>query len=129
MKLNVDKTCFCSSTVQYLGFTLDPGGVTLSKDKLAAIKEAKPPRNLREVRAWVGLVNYFRFLVPSFTTHAGVLTALTKKDSKWDGGELPPRALTAFLQMKKMLMEPPVVAYPRTDRPFILHTDAAQGDA
>ena len=129
MKLNVDKTCFCSPTVQYLGFTLDHTGVSLSKDKLAAIKEAKPPRSLREIRTWVGLVNYFRFLVPSFNTYSGVLTALTKKESKWDGGDLPPRALDAFLKMKAMLMEPPVVAYPQTDRPFILHTDAAQGDA
>ena len=128
MKLNVDKTCFCSQSVQYLGFTLDQHGVSPSQDKLAAIKDAPPPRNHRELRSWVGLVNYFRFLVPSFTTLAGVLTALTKKDSKWESGDLPPKAMEAFDKMKKMLCEPPVVAYPQIDRPFILHTDAALGD-
>ena len=128
MKLNVDKTHFCSQSVQYLGFSLDQYGVSPSHDKLAAIKEARPPRNQRAIRGWVGLCNYFRFLVPSFTAYTAVLTSLTKKDSKWENGDLPPRALSAFFKLKKMLCEPPVVAYPQKDRPFILHTDAALGD-
>jgi hypothetical protein len=39
LKLNVDKTIIGARTVQYLGYTLSGQGVTLSKDKLAAIKD------------------------------------------------------------------------------------------
>jgi hypothetical protein len=39
LKLNVDKTIIGAKTVQYLGYTLSGQGVTLLKDKLAAIKD------------------------------------------------------------------------------------------
>jgi hypothetical protein len=46
LKLNADKSIFGATTVQYLGYTINEAGVTLSTDKMAAIRETRPPSNL-----------------------------------------------------------------------------------
>jgi hypothetical protein len=50
LKLNMDKTIIGARTVQYLGYTLSGQGVTLSKDKLAAIKDFHMPTLPRAMR-------------------------------------------------------------------------------
>jgi hypothetical protein len=50
LKLNVDKTIIRARTVQYLGYTLSGQRVTLSKDKLAAIKDFLMPTLPRPCR-------------------------------------------------------------------------------
>ena len=54
---------------------------------------------------------------------------MTRKDSGYNGGPLPKEALNAFLELKKRLITDPVVAYPRSDRQYVLITDASTGTA
>jgi hypothetical protein len=63
LKLNTDKSIFGATTVQYLGYTINEEGVTLSVDKMEAIRETRPLGNLKQIREFVGLANYFRFLI------------------------------------------------------------------
>jgi hypothetical protein len=98
--------------------------VTLSTDKMAAIKETRPPSNLKQIREFVGLANYFRFLIKDFSK----MSALTKKDSGWKEGKLPEEACQAFLALKEKLMQQPIVAYPKREGRFMLRTDAFLGD-
>jgi hypothetical protein len=128
LKLNVDKTIFAATSVQYLGYTLTPEGVTLSKDKLKAIVDFPAPRNVKQIREFVGLANYFRFLIPNFSRLSGPMTALTCKDAGWKEGQLPQAAQTAFDKMKAALTADPVVMHPRRGKPFILTTDGSLGD-
>jgi hypothetical protein len=53
LKLNLDKTIIGARTVQYLGYTLSEQGVTLSKDKLAAIKDFPMPKSPKAVREFL----------------------------------------------------------------------------
>ena len=128
IKLNVDKSIFGSGEVQYLGYTLSERGVSPSQDKLKAIKDFKPPQTVKQVREFVGVCNYFRFLIKGFSRQAATLTALTKKENGWRGGALPEEAQKNFDLLQRQLCSAPVVAYPRRDEPFILHTDGAAGD-
>jgi hypothetical protein len=50
-----------------LGYTLSGQGVTLSKDKLAAIKDFPMLTSLKAMREFLGLANYFRSLIPRFS--------------------------------------------------------------
>ncbi len=59
LKLNLDKCFFGSDSVSYLGYRLTPKGILPGLDKLQAIKDAKPPTSLTEVRAFLGLCNFF----------------------------------------------------------------------
>ncbi len=56
------------------------------------------------------------------------LTALTKKDCSWKGGQLPPVALTTFLELQSYLCSEPIVDYPRNNYPYALIVDTSLGD-
>ena len=127
LKANLKKCHFGSPTVAYLGFQLTPEGVLPGKDKLAAVRNSEPPTSVHQVRQFLGLVNFFRTHVRNFSMIASPLTQLTRKDTPWRGGQLPPDALFAFNELKQILCSEPIVAYPRADRPFSLIVDAAAG--
>ena len=129
MKLRLEKCKFGSKEVMYLGFHLTENGIKPGVDKLKAVKEAKPPSSVHEVRQFLGLCNFFRSHVRNFAVIASPLTKLTRKESLWrKGGELPRDAYLAFRELQSSLVSEPVVAYPRRDRPYALFTDAAFGD-
>ena len=129
LKVRLEKCKFGSHDVMYLGFHLTKDGIKPGVDKLKAVKEAKPPANVHEVRQFLGLCNFFRSHVRNFATIASPLTKLTRKESLWrKGGELPKDAYLAFRELQAILVSEPVVDYPRRDRAYALFTDAAFGD-
>ena len=99
------------------------------EDKLKAVRNFEPPCNVKKIREFAGLCNYFRFLIKDFALLAGKLTMLTKKSSNWKGGELPEESKAAFMELKSRLCEAPVVAFPRRDLDFILAMDGSLGDS
>jgi hypothetical protein len=128
LKVNLKKCVFGSKDVMYLGFHLTEDGIKPGIDKLKAVKQTLPPKNVHEIRQFLGLCNFFRTHVRNFAQISSPLTALTKKDSPWKTGPLPDAALTAFRELQAILCSEPVVDYPRRDRPYSLITDAALGD-
>jgi hypothetical protein len=83
LKLNVDKTIIGAKMVQYLGYTLSGQGVTLSKDKLAAIKDFPMPTSPKAVWEFLGLANYFRSLIPRFSQTADPLNKSVDSLENW----------------------------------------------
>ncbi len=75
---------------------------------------------MKDVRAFLGLASYYRRYVHNFACLATPLMGLTKKDAKltWDDD-----CEQAFLALKKALVQPPVLAYPTREGPFILSKD------
>jgi hypothetical protein len=128
LKVNLKKCVFGSDEVNYLGFHLTKQGIKPGTDKLKAVRAAKPPETVRQVRQFLGLCNFFRNHVKNFAQISGPLTRLTRKDTPWRSGPLPPDALQAFHSLQTMLCTEPILAFPRRDRPYGLITDAAVGD-
>jgi hypothetical protein len=112
----------------YLGFHLTESGIKPGTDKLKAVANTEPPKNVHEIRQFLGLCNFFRTHVRNFAQISSPLTALTRKDSPWKTGPLPNDALVAFRELQSILCSEPVVDYPRKDRAYALITDAALGD-
>ena len=112
----------------YLGFHLTEHGIKPGKDKLKAVAAAAPPANVKQVRQFLGLCNFFRAHIRNFSIIASPLTQLTKKESLWRKGPLSSEAETAFRTLQSMLVSEPVLDYPRRDRTYALITDAACGD-
>jgi hypothetical protein len=131
LKINLEKCVFGKKEVSYLGFTLTPDGIKPGKNKLKAIKDAKPPTDIKTIRSFVGLCNFFRTHIKDFALIAAPLFKLTRKDSGYKSGPLPEKALKAFyiLQKQKQLTSEPVMAFPKADRQYALITDAATGTA
>jgi hypothetical protein len=53
---------------------------------------------------------------------------LTRKNTVWPGGILPPAALRSFNELRCALCSEPVVNYPRKNQPYALIVDAASGN-
>ena len=60
LKINLAQCFFGNSEVAYLGFVLTPKGIRPGKEKLAILRDMPPPTNQRQVRAFIGLCNFFR---------------------------------------------------------------------
>jgi len=129
LKINLDKCFFGNKEVSYLGFTLTPEGIKPGKNKLKAIKDAKPPTDVKTIRSFVGLCNFFRTHIKNFAIIAAPLFKLTRKDSGYKGGPLPKEAMAAFSALQNALTSEPIMAFPRADRQYALITDAATGTA
>ncbi len=75
----------------------------------------------------MGLANFCQTHIRNFALISSPLNVLTRKDSHWKGGPLPPSALRAFNELRSALCSEPLVNYPRKNRPYALIVDAAMG--
>jgi RNase H-like domain found in reverse transcriptase len=96
---------------------------------LKAIEDAKPPTDIKIIRSFVGLCNFFRTHIKDFTLIPAPLFRLTLKDSDYKSGPLPDQALQAFYALQKQLTSEPVMSFPKADWQYALIMDAATGMA
>jgi hypothetical protein len=92
---------------------------------------AKAPADVKTIRSFIGLCNFFRTHIKDFAVIAAPLFRLTRKDSGYKGGPLPDAAIhqPSTINLRKQLILEPVMAFPRLDRKYALITDAATGTA
>ena len=65
--------------MEYLVYTISKDGVKPGKTMAQVLKDAKPPTTIKQIQAFIGLANYFRQLIPSFSTIAAPLTILFQR--------------------------------------------------
>jgi hypothetical protein len=124
LKINLDKCLFGDRQVSYLGFTLTPEGIKPGKAKLKSIEQAKPPSDVKGIRSFMGLCNFFRHHIQDFSIIAAPLFKLTRQDSGYQSGPLTKEALTAFQMLQNQLAKQPTLAFPRPDQEYLLITNA-----
>ncbi|PIO75317.1 hypothetical protein TELCIR_02664 [Teladorsagia circumcincta] len=83
LKVRLDKCAFSQPEIRYLGFILDKNGRRPDPKKIEAIKNMKEPKNVTQLRAFLGMVTYYSAFLPSMKNLRGPLDALLKKDTKW----------------------------------------------
>ena len=77
---------------------------------------------MKDVRAFLGLANYYRKFVKDFAKIAGPLHELTKKGLKFQWTN---ECQAAFDLLKTALTQAPILAYPDFTLPFDLYVDAS----
>ncbi len=60
LKLNVAKSLFCAHEIEYLGYILTREGIKPQLKKVQAILTLDPPNNIKELRHFLGMVQYYR---------------------------------------------------------------------
>jgi RNase H-like domain found in reverse transcriptase len=111
-----------------LGFTLTPEGIKPGEAKLKSIKQATPPDDVKGIRSFMGLCNFFRHHIQDFSIIAAPLFKLTRQDSEYQSGPLTKEALTAFQTLQNQLAKQPALAFPRHDQEYLLITNAYMPD-
>ena len=107
LKLNIAKSTFGTSEVSYLGYTINGDGIKPGLEKLEAVKNFQMPNSVKKIREFVGLANYFRFLIPHFSKNATHFMKLTKSNSGYKEGELPLESPQAFIYLRQKLCDKP----------------------
>ena len=122
LKLKPKKCHFFCKKVIYLGHEVSAEGIATDPEKVKAVQDWGIPRNLTDVRSFLGLCSYYRRFIPQFSTIAKPLTKLTEKDQGFRWGE---EQEAAWATLKQKLLTSPVLAYPDPQVEFILDTDAS----
>jgi hypothetical protein len=112
LKINLDKCLFGDQQVSYLGFTLTPEGIKPGEAKLKTIQRANLPDNVKGIRSFLGLCNFFWHHIQDFAIIAAPLFKLTRQDSEYQSGPLNKAALTAFETLRSQLSKQPALAFP-----------------
>ena len=83
VKVKKDKCRFFEESVEFLGHVIDAKGIRTTPDKLRAIVDAPAPKNVNELRSFLGLLNYYSKFIPQSATLLHPLNVLLRKDARW----------------------------------------------
>nr|GEV89880.1 putative reverse transcriptase domain-containing protein [Tanacetum cinerariifolium] len=108
--------------VHFLRHVINEDGVHVDPCKIEAVKNCKAPRNLSEVRSFLGLARYYRRFVKNFSKIAKPLMVLTQKSRTFDWRE---EQENAFQTLKDKLCNAPVLALPDGLKDFVVYCDAS----
>ena len=120
--LRPEKCEFERDQVEYLGLVIKEGKVSMDPAKVKAVTEWPTPRNLKDVRSFVGFANFYRRFIKDFARIARPLHNLTKKDVawRWDMEEQD-----AFDRLKEAFTSEPVLVMWSPDSETRVETDAS----
>ena len=122
LKIKGTKCKFFSQKIQFLGHVITEKGVEVDPEKVKAVQNMKTPTNLKEVRAVLGLVGFYRKFIPNFGATAEPLYKLLNKETKFTWSIECQNSMEA---LKSKLLSAPILGYPNDRDPYTLTTDAS----
>ena len=144
LKLSPAKCKFFQTSVRYLGHVVSENGVETDPEKVNALKTWPIPKNLKELRSFLGFSGYYRRFIKGYADIAKPLNELTRgyppsrkppkgkgaSDQYHDphkpfGERWTPNCQTAFEKLIETLTTAPVLGFADPKKPYILHTDAS----
>ncbi|KAL3688559.1 hypothetical protein R1sor_014868 [Riccia sorocarpa] len=119
---NKSKSEFGLTRIHFLGHVVSADGIRPDMQKVKAIVEWAPPMTLKGVKGFVGLAQWYRKYIMSFSRIVKPLTDWTAKGVRIVWNQV---ATDAFARVKQILASEPVLKLPEFDKPFEVHTDAS----
>lgn len=124
LRLRPEKCEFGLNRVVLLGHVITPQGIYIDEDRLSSLKSLPEPKTPKQVMSVMGSFNFFRKMVPMFSTIARPLDVLRSvKPSKF---VFTQEARDAFNTLKKLLCARVILSHPDFSHPFVVAVDAAQ---
>jgi hypothetical protein len=122
LKLSPKKCHFLKKEVKFLGHIVSENGVSTDPSKIQAVRDWPIPKNIKEVRSFLGLTSYYRKFILKYADKAKPLHKITEKNQKFVWTE---DCQYSFEELKQALTQAPILAYPTREGFFILDTDAS----
>ena len=108
--------------VSFLGHIISKEGIRVDPKKIEVVVEWKPPRNVIEVRSFLGLASYYRRFVKGFSMIAVPMTRLLQKNVKYVWSE---KCQRSFDKLKAFLTEALVLTHPTRGKDYVIFSDAS----
>ncbi len=122
LKVNAKKSFFAKSELEYLGYWVTRDGIQPVKSKVEAMLKVAPPKTKKQLRGFIGLVNYYRDMWAKRSHVLAPLAALTSNQAKWEWKEEHQKV---FNEVKKIIAKEVLLTFPDFNKPFDVHTDAS----
>jgi len=108
--------------IGFLGVVIGPKGIEMEKEKVDGVLSWPEPKNVKDVRKFLGLANYYRRFIKDFTQVARSINMLMRKDVKWQWGVEQQKA---FDELKRVFTMKPVLVAPDLDKEFRVEADVS----
>jgi ribonuclease HI len=118
LRLNPNKCAFGVTSGKLLGFIVSGRGIEIDPAKVQAIRSMPAPRTEKEIRSFLGRINYIARFIAQLTATCEPLFKLLRKDVKIKWTE---DCQKAFDKIKEYLLNPPILVPPTSRRPLILY--------
>lgn len=114
---------FWMEEVAFLGHIVSKKGISVDPSKITAVSEWPKPRNVTDIRSFLGLAGYYRRFVKDFSRVAKPMTSLMKKDTKFIWTE---ECEKAFKKLKELLTTAPILTLPEENAELEVYSDASK---
>ena len=115
------KSEFFLNSTKWLGHEIDETGIKPNKEKVKAVLDLKHPENQKQLKSFLGAIQYLAKFLPRLSEKTDRLRKFLKKDSLWNWGK---QQEEDFKNIKEMLTEEPCLAHYAKDRENIVTTGA-----
>lgn len=131
LTINLAKCCFGATELDFVGFHVSTAGIRPLNDKVKAVTNFPKPKNVNELRRFLGMVNFYRKHIPHAVRSQAVLSKYLHNAKKNDRTPIvwTPDAETAFCECKSQLENAVTLSYPSTDAKLSLYADASNSCA
>jgi hypothetical protein len=106
-----------------LGHIISEGGIAMDAEKIEAIREWSAPKNVTEVRSFMGFAGYYRRFIEGFSKISHPITSLKKKGVEF---QWTLNCENNFQHLKQLLMSAPILRIADPNEYFIVCKDACK---
>ncbi|GFW53447.1 retrovirus-related Pol polyprotein from transposon 17.6 [Trichonephila clavipes] len=117
-----DIILFTKTIDEHFELLVTPEGILIDKDKSVSINEFPVPTDQKQIKSFLGCCNFYRRYIKNFAKRALPLTNLLRKDTPF---EWTSETQEAFDDIKKAILNPPVLALPDPNAELQITTDAS----
>ena len=122
LKLNKSKCEFGKSKIDFVGHTISERGLEPNKEKIKAIVEMEAPKDVPELRRFLGMVGFLGRFIPSLSTVLHPLNTLLHKDFAWTWDTAQKNA---FTEVKRLVTNSNCLAFFKPTRKTIVCSDSS----
>lgn len=116
----LSKCDFYKDKIQYLGHVISKEGISVYPNKIKAIVKWHIPKDVPDVRSFMGITGYYRKFIEGFSRIAYPITSLQKKGKKFEWTE---KCEEGFNKLKKLLTITPILKITDPHKDFVVCMD------
>jgi len=120
--IKLEKCVWKARKIGFLGVIIGSNRIEMEAEKVNRVLSWPQPKNVKDIRKFLGLANYYRRFIKDFAQIARLINVLTQKDEKWRWEETQQKA---FDGLKKIFTSRPILVAPDLDKEFRVEANAS----